>query len=132
MNEPSHKARWRKRRLFSRSLSEAVIAATEPLFKDRQQVTLRLMRDWGRIVGDEAAREMQPRKLVYLSESMAEGTLHLDVAPEIAPEMRLRPCARKSRGISALTPSHVSSFTPMRRLRLCRLKSRRDKVEFIH
>jgi hypothetical protein len=90
MNEPSHKARWRKRRLFSRSLSEAVIAATEPLFKDRQQVTLRLMRDWGRIVGDEAAREMQPRKLVFLSESMAEGTLHLDVAPEIAPEMPYR------------------------------------------
>jgi hypothetical protein len=90
MNEPSPKPRWRKRRLFPRSLSEVVVAATEPLFKDRQQVTLRLMRDWVRIVGDEAAREMQPRKLVFLTESMAEGTLHLDVAPEIAPEMPYR------------------------------------------
>ena len=90
MNEPSPKPRWRKRRLFPRTLSEALIAATEPLFKDRQQVTLRLMRDWGRIVGEETAREIQPRKLVFLSESMAEGTLHLDVAPEIAPEMPYR------------------------------------------
>jgi hypothetical protein len=81
---------WRRRRLFPRSLSEVMVATTEPLFKDKQQVTLRLMRDWARIMGDEMARHIQPRKLIFLGESMADGTLHLDVAPALAPEMPYR------------------------------------------
>lgn len=80
----------RKRRLFPRSLNEVVVATTEPLFKDKQQVTLRLMRDWARIVGEENARSIQPRKLMFQGESMAEGTLHLEVAPALAPEMPYR------------------------------------------
>ena len=80
----------RKRRLFPRSLNDVLVATTDPIFKDKQQVTLRLMRDWARIAGEENARSMQPRKLMFQGESMAEGTLHLDVAPALAPEMPYR------------------------------------------
>ena len=80
----------RKRRLFPRSLHDVLVATTDPLFKDKQQVTLRLMRDWARIVGEENARSIQPRKLMFQGESMAEGTLHLEVAPALAPEMPYR------------------------------------------
>ena len=52
--------------------------------------TMKLMRDWVSIVGSEAAKTIQPKKVVFPHTEATGGVLHINVAPEIAPELQYR------------------------------------------
>jgi hypothetical protein len=89
MNAPT-KPTYRKRRLFPRTLDEVVKTSTKPLMDDNGNFTIKLMRDWGNIVGHDAAKYMQPKKVIFPKTETTGGILHLDVSPEIAPELQYR------------------------------------------
>jgi len=84
------KPHYRKRRLFPRTLDEVVKVTTKPMLDAQGNFTIRLMRDWTEIVGREAARSMQPKKVIFPKTEATGGILHLSVAPELAPEIQYR------------------------------------------
>lgn len=84
------KPTYRKRRLFPRTLDEVVKATTKPVMDAQGNFTMKLMRDWVSIVGSEAAKTIQPKKVVFPHTEATGGVLHINVAPEIAPELQYR------------------------------------------
>ena len=77
----------RPRRLFPRSLSEVVKAATQPLMQRQGQVYGALLRDWVSIIGPERAQYITPQRAQF-SRHEGEGiTLHVNVSAEKAPEV---------------------------------------------
>ncbi|MBN8542856.1 MAG: DUF721 domain-containing protein [Alphaproteobacteria bacterium] len=84
------KPTYRKRRLFPRTLDEVVKVTTKPMLDAQGNFTIKLMRDWGEIVGHDAAKSMQPKKVIFPKADATGGVLHLSVAPELAPEITYR------------------------------------------
>lgn len=84
------KPAYRKRRLFPRTLDEVVKTTTKPLMDAQGNFTMKLLRDWNSIVGAEAAKHMQPKKVIFPHTEATGGILHMNVAPEIAPEIQYR------------------------------------------
>ena len=91
---------FRKRRLFPRSLKEAVSDATKPLMDKQGKIYSALLRDWGGIVGEKRAAVSKPDRLQFSSTGDNTAVLHLKVRPAAAPELTyateqmLEQCAR--------------------------------------
>ncbi len=77
----------RRRRLFPRTLEEAVKDATKPLMNKQGKLYTALLRDWGKIVGPERAAVTRPQRLQFPTTANAGAILHLDVRPAAAPEL---------------------------------------------
>lgn len=96
----SAKKPFRKRRLFPRSLEEALKDATKPLMSKQGKLYSALLRDWAAIVGTERAALTRPQRLQFPSTHDHGATLHLHVRPAAAPELTyaldvmLEQCAR--------------------------------------
>ena len=84
------KPTYRKRRLFPRTLDEVVKVTTKPMLNAQGNFTIKLMHDWVEIVGRDAAKSMQPKKVIFPKMEATGGVLHLSVAPELAPEITYR------------------------------------------
>ena len=84
------KPAYRKRRLFPRTLDEVVKVTTKPLMDAQGSFTIKLLRDWNSIVGADAAKYMQPKKVIFPHTETSGGILHMSVTPEIAPEIQYR------------------------------------------
>jgi hypothetical protein len=95
----SAKKTFRKRRLFPRSLKEAVSAATKPLMDKQGKLYSALLRDWNQIVGPYALVS-RPDRLQFPAHDGKGATLYLSVRPAAAPELAyateqlLEQCAR--------------------------------------
>jgi hypothetical protein len=87
------KPTYRKRRLFPRTLNEVVKVTTKPMLDAQGNFTIKLMRDWTEIVGRDAAKSMQPKKVIFPKTETTGGILHLSVTPELAPEIAYRATA---------------------------------------
>jgi hypothetical protein len=91
---------FRKRRLFPRSLKEAVTDATKPLMDKQGKIYSALLRDWVRIVGEKRAAVSKPDRLQFSPTGDNTAVLHLKVRPAAAPELTyateqmLEQCAR--------------------------------------
>ena len=85
MNEP--KKTFRKRRLFPRSLKEAVTDATKPMMDKQGKLYSALLRDWVTIVGEKRAAVTKPDRLQFATHEGQGATLHLHVRPAAAPEL---------------------------------------------
>lgn len=81
---------FRKRRLFPRTLDEVVKATTKPMMDAQGSFTVKLLRDWPQIVGVAAAKQMQPKRVIFPHKDTTGGILHLSVTPELAPEITYR------------------------------------------
>ena len=86
MSEPKKKE-YRKRRLFPRSLKEAVADATKPLMDKQGKLYSALLRDWTKIVGEKRAAVTRPQRLQFSTHDGQGATLHLNVRPAAAPEI---------------------------------------------
>lgn len=97
---PPKKKEFRKRRLFPRSLDEALKDATKPLMSKQGKLYGALLRDWAQIVGNERATVTRPQRLQFPTTEASGAILHLDVRPAMAPELTyateqiLEQCAR--------------------------------------
>ncbi len=78
---------YRKRRLFPRTLSEVVTAATNPLVAQKEKFYTALLRDWPTIVGPERAAYLSPQRVQFNRDEQQSATLHLKVNADKAPEV---------------------------------------------
>jgi len=100
MNTQKKPEGFRKRRLFPRSLKEAMHDATKPLMDKQGKLYSALLRDWAQIVGPARAAITRPQRLQFSSVNSKTATLHLAARPAAAPELTyaqeqmLEQCAR--------------------------------------
>lgn len=81
------KKTFRKRRLFPRTIEEALKDATKPLMDKQGKLYAALLRDWPHIVGPERAAVTRPERLQFPPTQGTGATLHLEVRPAAAPEL---------------------------------------------
>ena len=81
------KPKYRKRRLFPRTLEEVVKHATQPMMDKQGKLYSTLLRDWTKIVGPERAAVTRPERLQFTAAEGATATLHLAVRPAVALEL---------------------------------------------
>ena len=77
---------YRQKRLFPRSLDQAMQDAMKPMMNNQGKLYSALLRDWSKIVGNDRAKLCKPQHLQFASSQSQEATLHLDVRPAAAPE----------------------------------------------
>lgn len=83
-------AEVQKRQGRTRALAAAIATVAGPVLGKRGFAAAQLITEWTSIVGVDWAEKVTPDRLVFPPGERRDGTLHLRVAPALAPEVQHR------------------------------------------